>query len=140
MKPKFPSMRKLTTVLLLILSFTANATTYYISTSGNDANNGTSVTTPWKTLSKLNSFFSSLKPGDNVLLNRGQVFTGYISIKKSGSSGYPITIGAYGSGANPVINGFTTISAWTNLGSNIWESTGTVSALSSCNMVADKWD
>jgi hypothetical protein len=122
-------------LLLLIPGFAANATTYYISSSGNDANNGTSTSTPWKTLNKLNSFFASLKPGDNVLLNRGNVFTGFITVKKSGTSSAPITIGVYGTGANPVINGFTTVSTWTNLGNNIWESTGTVSSLSSCNMV-----
>jgi hypothetical protein len=58
----------------IILSFTANANTYYFAASGNDANNGTSASTPWKTLSKLNSVFSSLIAGDKVLFNRGDVF------------------------------------------------------------------
>src|ERR1017187_7532061 len=110
MKSKFAATKKLITVILLALSFTANATTYYISASGNDANNGTSTTTSWKTLSKLNSMFSSLKAGDNVLLNRGDVFYGNIIVKKSGTSGLPITIGAYGTGAKPIISGFTTVS------------------------------
>ena len=135
MKNKFAAMKKLITVLLLALSFTANATTYYFSASGNDANNGTSTSTPWKTLSKFNSVFASKSPGDNFLFNRGDVFYGSITISRSGSSGSPITIGAYGTGANPVITGFTTVSAWTNLGSNIWESTSAVSALSATNMV-----
>ena len=119
----------------IILSFTANATTYYFSASGNDANNGTSTSTPWKTLSKFNSVFSSLSPGDNVLFNRGDVFYGSITINKSGTAASRITIGAYGTGAQPIITGFTTVSAWTNLGSNIWESTTAVSTLSTCNMV-----
>lgn len=113
----------------------ASATNYYISANGNDANNGTSTSTPWQTLGKLNSFFSSLKPGDNVYFNRGDVFYGRILITRSGSSGSPITISAYGTGANPVISGFTTVSAWTNLGSNIWESTSAISTLSYTNMV-----
>ncbi len=130
-------MRKHLTVLFLLLAIcaTSNATNYYIAANGNDANNGTSTSTPWKTLSKLNSFFSSLKPGDNVLLNRGDVFYGSITINSNGSSGSPITIGAYGTGANPIITGFTSVTAWTNKGGNIWESTNTVSSLSSCNMV-----
>lgn len=130
-------MKKNLTTLFLVLAICLNskATNYYIAASGNDANNGTSTSTPWKTLSKLNSFFSSLKPGDNVYLNRGDVFYGSITVNKSGSSGSPITIGAYGSGANPLITGFTTVSSWTNLGSNIWESSTTVSNLSACNMV-----
>ena len=130
-------MKKNLTLLFLILNFylTSRATTYYFSSNGNDANNGTSTSTPWKTLSKLNSFFSSLKPGDNVLFNRGETFYGSITFTKSGSSGLPIILGAYGSGANPVITGFTSVSSWTNKGSNIWESTNAVSSLSSCNMV-----
>src|ERR1700712_4185143 len=122
MKNNLRAIRNFLTLLFLILGFSVNATTYYISTSGNDANNGTSTSTPWKTLTKLNSFFSSLKPGDNVLLNRGNVFYGSITVNKNGSSGAPITIGAYGTGAQPVVTGFTTVSSWTNLGSNIWES------------------
>ncbi|HEY5405733.1 MAG TPA: hypothetical protein VIJ92_01540, partial [Ginsengibacter sp.] len=71
-------MKKPLTLLILVLAICLNskATNYYIAASGNDANNGTSTSTPWKTLSKLNSFFSSLKAGDNVYLNRGDVFYG----------------------------------------------------------------
>jgi len=129
--------------LLLILTFiflfsTANATTYYFSTSGNDANNGTSTSTPWKTLSKFNSIFASKSPGDNFLFKRGEVFYGNIIISRSGSSGASITIGSYGTGANPVITGLTTVSSWTNLGSNIWESSSAVSSLSATSMVVIK--
>ena len=63
------------------------------------------------------------------------MFYGSIIISRSGSSGLPITIGAYGTGANPVISGFTTVSSWTSLGGNIWESTSAVSTLSAANMV-----
>src|SRR4026207_2310062 len=135
MKNKFTATRKLITVILLAFSFTSNATTYYFSASGNDANNGTSTSTPWKTLSKFNSVFASKSPGDNFLFNRGEVFYGKIIISRSGSSGLPMTIGAYGTGAAPVISGFTTVSGWTSLGGNIWESTGTVSSLPYTNMV-----
>jgi hypothetical protein len=121
--------------LFITICFAANATTYYISANGNDAYSGTSSSTPWKSLSKLNSFFGSLSPGDNVLLNRGETFYGNITISKSGSSGSPITIGAYGTGANPLVTGFTNVNTWTNIGGNIWESTGAISGLSMCNMV-----
>ena len=128
-------MKSLLLSAFTILCFTANATNYYFSTSGNDANNGTSTSTPWKTLSKFNSVFASKSPGDNFLFNRGEVFYGKIIISRSGSSGLPMTIGAYGTGAAPVISGFTTVSGWTSLGGNIWESTGTVSSLPYTNMV-----
>lgn len=121
--------------LFVIFSLPVSATTYYISATGNDANNGTSETSPWKSLNKLNSYFSSLNPGDMVLLNRGNVFYGTITISRSGAAGLPITIGAYGTGAMPVITGFTTVSSWSDLGSNIWESTNSVSSIASCNVV-----
>ncbi|KAA9039313.1 T9SS type A sorting domain-containing protein [Ginsengibacter hankyongi] len=126
---------KLLLVVFTTLCFAANATTYYISASGNDANNGTSTSTPWKSLNKLNSYFSLLLPGDNILFNRGDVFYGNITVNASGKAGLPLTISAYGTGANPVITGFTNVTAWTNLGGNIWESTNAISTLSTCNMV-----
>ncbi|HEY9343627.1 MAG TPA: hypothetical protein VIQ23_18770, partial [Hanamia sp.] len=75
----------------IIFGLSANATDYYVSANGNDANNGTSTSTPWRTLNKVNSYFSSLQPGDRVLLNRGDVFYGSITVNKSGTSGSPIT-------------------------------------------------
>ncbi|HEY9363054.1 MAG TPA: right-handed parallel beta-helix repeat-containing protein, partial [Chitinophagaceae bacterium] len=119
----------------IIFGLSANATDYYVSANGNDANNGTSTSTPWRTLNKVNSYFSSLQPGDRVLLNRGDVFYGSITVNKSGTSGAPITIGAYGSGAKPVITGFTTVTSWNDLGGNIWESSNAVSTLPYTNMV-----
>jgi parallel beta-helix repeat protein len=130
-------MKKPLSLLLaiLLISFAANARTYYFAANGNDANSGTSTSSPWKTLNKFNSIFSSLSPGDYVLFNRGDVFYGNLVISKSGSSGSPITIGAYGSGAQPVITGFTNVTAWTNLGNNIWESSSAISTLPATDMV-----
>ncbi|HEY5371944.1 MAG TPA: right-handed parallel beta-helix repeat-containing protein [Hanamia sp.] len=118
----------------VLFVFTANATNYYLSNSGNDANTGTDPSAPWQTLNKLNSF-KNLKPGDNVLFNRGDTFYGSITISNSGTAGNPITFGAYGAGENPIITGFTNVTKWTNLGNNIWKSTDPVSTLSMCNMV-----
>ncbi|MEJ7684845.1 MAG: hypothetical protein WKG06_44765 [Segetibacter sp.] len=60
------------------------AATYYFSTSsGNDSRTSTQAknpSTPWKTISKLNSFFSSLQPGDSVLFKRGETFYGSVTI------------------------------------------------------------
>ncbi len=106
---------------------------YYVSTSGSDTNNGTTTGTSWQTLAKVNA--TTFAPGDQILFNRGDTFYGTLSIKGFGAAGSPITFGAYGTGANPVITGFTTVTAWTNLGSNIWESTNAVSTLATCTMV-----
>lgn len=124
-------------IIFFILFFynTCYAGTYYFSATGNDANSGTSPSAAWRTIAKFNSSFTSRVPGDHILFNRGDVFYGSLIISRSGSSGNPIIIGAYGTGPNPVITGFTTVSAWTDLGSNIWESTGVVSALNDMNCV-----
>ncbi len=133
-------MKSLLLMISLFVCGIANAKTYYFSTtSGNDSRTSAEAqnpATPWKTISKLNSFSSTLVAGDNVFFQRGDVFYGSISINKSGTLNDPITIGAYGTGADPLVTGFTSISSWTNLGSNIWESTSAVTTLSECNIIS----
>ena len=126
--------RTLLFIFILHLSSLSFAVTYYVSNAGNDSNNGTTSTTSWQTLSKVNS--KTFAPGDQILFQKGDVFYGNLTIKGSGTSGNPITYGAYGTGESPIITGFKTVSEWTNLGSNIWESTNAVSTLSTCNLVS----
>lgn len=127
-------MRYLLIILTLLIGLTSQATTYYFSQSGSDSNNGLSEFSPKKTITHLNTL--TLLAGDNVLFKKGDTWTGEtIVINDSGVSGSPITFGAYGTGTNPIITGFTSVTAWTNLGSNIWESTSAVSSLSDCKMV-----
>jgi hypothetical protein len=65
--------------------------------SGNDANNGTSESTPWKTFDKA---IQSAGTNTRILFKRGETFsTGGRSINVAG----PGVIGAYGSGAKPII-------------------------------------
>ncbi|HZY25527.1 MAG TPA: right-handed parallel beta-helix repeat-containing protein, partial [Bacteroidales bacterium] len=113
-------MKSALILVFVILHTVASATDYYVSSAGNDANDGLSPSTSWKTIAKVNSSFINLSPGDRILFNRGDIFYGTIIIGKSGSSGNPITLSAYGTGADPVISGFTTLSSWTNEGSNIY--------------------
>jgi chitodextrinase len=78
--------------------------TYYVdSVGGSDLNAGTSDTSAWKTLAKPNT--ASLAPGDRLLFKRGDVWTGSLKITASGNSASPITVGAYGTGNLPVIQG-----------------------------------
>ena len=66
-------MRRILIILLLGLGSTASGATYYVSSSvGNDSNNGTSVSTPWRTLNKVNT--STFQPGDSILFSRGDVW------------------------------------------------------------------
>ena len=87
----------------------------------------------YKTIADVNA--TTFKPGDSIFFKKGATFYGNLIISKSGIAGSPITFSAYGTGANPIITGFVNVSAWTNLGSNIWESTAPVSTLPTVNMV-----
>ena len=82
----------------------ATSSSYYIDcANGNDANNGTSPSTPWKSISKVNN--TTFAPGQSILFKRGVTCSGSLRPKGSGTAGSPITIGAYGTGALPIING-----------------------------------
>ena len=122
-------------IILLVLAFhlisnAAAARNYYFSNSlGDDTRTSTqaqSSATPWKTITKLNSFFSSLAVGDSVLFKRGDTFYGSIIVSNSGTSSSPITLGAFGTGAKPIITGLQTIAGWTNTGGGIYSKVVTV--------------
>lgn len=98
------------------------AANYYFSSSlGLDGNAGT-IGSPYQTIAKLNSIFSTLLPGDSVLLKCGDVWNESFSATRGGSVSGQIVISSYGTGAKPVISGLTTATGWTNMGGNIWES------------------
>jgi hypothetical protein len=95
-------------IFLFVAALPARATTYYVAAAGSDTNSGTSTSAPWQTIAKVNG--ASFSPGDSILFNRGDAWYGTSLVApSSGSSGSPITFGAYGSGANPVIKGSTAL-------------------------------
>ena len=79
-------------LLLYSISLVSSATDYYFSANGDDAADGLSSSTPWKTIAKCNSIFSSLKPGDRILFNRGDTFYGSLKISKSGLMGLQLQL------------------------------------------------
>src|SRR6266550_2870853 len=93
--------------VLLALPLSASATTHYVDNCvivGNDSNNGTSTATPWLTVAHVNA--QTFNPGDSILFERTCTWSGTDLIPiSSGTSGNPITIGAYGSGASPLLEG-----------------------------------
>lgn len=125
---------KLSTIILILILLCTRciATNRYVSLAGNDANPGTLVS-PWQNLSKVSA--ATYSPGDSILLNRGDVFVGSIVLKSSGTATLPIVISAYGTGAKPVISGLTTLSGWTSIGTNLWETIAVVSTLPYTNVV-----
>ncbi len=112
-------------LFILIIPQSVSAATYYVdSVNGSDTNNGTSISAPWKTISKVND--ATLNPGDEVLFKRGDIWEGNNSntlIVASGSSDGYITYGAYGTGSKPVLTTAVTrnkTSDWENKTGNIW--------------------
>ena len=70
--------------------------TYYVSEKGNDANNGLSIRTAWKSILKVNA--ATLKAGDKVLFEGGKTFKGTIQLDSldGGTIQKPLVIGSYG--------------------------------------------
>ncbi len=99
-------MKKVQTILFLatmLCSLHVHATTYYLSNSGNDNNQGTSGKQSWKTIARLNK--ANLKPGDSVLFHAGQSFIGTIQVSQSGTIKKPIVFSTYGDGPKAIISG-----------------------------------
>ena len=106
---------RLLLLCILLICIKANATSYYFSTSGSDANTGTSSASPFKTITQLNKLV--LKPGDSILFKCGDTLRGQINLNYSGTSSLPIVFTSYGSGAKPVISGAELITGWSANGS-----------------------
>jgi len=85
----------------------AGAPGYYVSPRGNDSNPGTSPAKGWKTPARVNR--QVLRPGDRVLFERGGRFAGQLVPQGSGAlvdgKPVPVTIGAYGEGPRPRVDG-----------------------------------
>jgi len=129
-------------LVLLMVSNPAKANTYYLSSStGSDAytiSQAQNQSTPWKTISTLKLNMSNLRPGDKVLFKKGDTFLGNITITVSGTLGSPITFGSYGIGNKPIIDSRVTLTGWTSVGLNIWEtSNGSLISMPAALMVDD---
>jgi len=102
-------------------TFLARATVYYISSSGNDAHAGTSPSTAWQTIDRLNQVTFSIVAGDQILFQRGGTYRGSINVAAYGTPTAPVTVGAYGTGVAPVISGSRLVSGWSQYSGNVWK-------------------
>src|SRR5437879_53714 len=76
----------------------AAAATYYVSPSGDDAAAGTSPTTAWQTIGRVDA--QVLNAGDTVMFQGGSTFSGklYVNPVENGTPAAPITFDSYGTG------------------------------------------
>ena len=90
--------------LVTIEVMASGGPTYYISSSsGNDNYNGTSSSTPWQSITKLNSI--TFNPGDTICFKCGDTWTGQqFTPHGNGTTSNWITVTSYGTGSNPVIS------------------------------------
>lgn len=90
--------------LALVLWSTTSAAVYHVdSTQGSDASTGLSPDQAWRSLEKANS--TELKPGDHLLFKAGGHWSGQLKPKGGGNDSALITIGRYGDGPLPRIDG-----------------------------------
>ena len=116
--------------------------TYYVSMSGgNNANNGLSISAPFRNLCAFATSSDSLpsplsatnflKPGDTVKLKRGDEWVGLDAqwnVESTGSASGYITFEDYGTGAKPLFTGGRTaaslgLNTWTLYSGNIYYTT-----------------
>lgn len=88
----------------------------YVSSSGSDSASGTTPETAWQSLSKVQSSMGSLHAGDAVLLRRGDVFRGTLSVSVDGTAAEPFVLSAYGTGDAPKVSGGTLVTGFTARG------------------------
>ncbi|HEY1045238.1 MAG TPA: PKD domain-containing protein [Bacteroidia bacterium] len=91
-------IKKVLTALMFTVCLHTQAVNYFLSSSGNDLNSGTSIAQAWQSINALNS--RNFSAGDSIFLEGGSVFNGniYFSPTSTGTASQPIYLGSYGSG------------------------------------------
>ncbi len=110
-------MRKIFIILFLLIPLSLSATNYYVKNGGNNALAGTSDANAWETIAKVNAV--SFNSGDSVLFKRGDTWVLNVNEPLNNTSN-GIIYGAYGSGADPIFTGLTTVTGWTDYGGGIY--------------------
>ena len=105
-------------ILCLSIAFSvvwASAATYYVSTDGNNSNNGASIT-PFKTIQYA---CDQVLPGDTIIVKAGVYFEN-VTMTKGGTEQLPITIKAETGNLNDIIITGANKAIRENLSGNIW--------------------
>ena len=110
----------------------AAGTTYYVDNScpnnGDGSCNGTSPSCtcasgsgqpgPFNSITNMQAKAGGYSGDDNIYLKKGETFREQLTVPSSGTSGHPITFGAYGDGDLPVVSANNLLSAgsWSKTG------------------------
>ncbi len=95
-----------------------SAATYYVDCSASQNGSGTQAS-PWNSLVSVDAF--TFLAGDHLLLKRGTACSGTLAPEGSGAVYSSIVIDAYGTGAQPVINGGNAEEALKLFNQQYWE-------------------
>ena len=90
----------MTTALLATLLL-ASTPARYLSAEGDDAADGCSPETAWRTVGRLNE---GLPAGGRACLRAGDVFYGTVEVKGGPAPDHPTVVTSYGEGAKPVVS------------------------------------
>ena len=110
--------------------------TYYVSSGGNDANDGLSPAKPWATLARVNAADGAMAAGTTVRFKRGDLWheqlnclnqvnasdTTTLESNPPACSG--LTFAAYGTGPSPIFDGADALHlTWTRVSGDTWKAT-----------------
>ena len=87
------------------------SSTYYVdNANGSDSNSGTSPSSAFATVGKINAM--KLQGGQTVAFKAGDEWHEQLNVTQSGAAGAPITYTSYGNGAQPILNASDAVSGW----------------------------
>jgi hypothetical protein len=94
-----------TCIMMVIFTHTLEGATYYVSSSGDDANPGTSPSRSWASIAKVNA--TAFAAGDTVLFQGGATFSGGLDFgpEDKGTAASPIVVGSFGTGRATISSG-----------------------------------
>lgn len=110
---------------------------YYVdSVYGNDGYSGTQRSKPWQTIARVNAAAAEeLVPTALVRFQRDQMWREQLAAPFPGTSGNPITFGAYGSGDKPLFKGSVIETGFVLDAGNVYEKTGYTQSAAACRWV-----